>query len=48
MKYQNKTELISENKRLKQELDKSYISSFIISRDSKFFIDDDSIRNFLS
>ena len=43
----DKTELINENKRLKQELDKSYISSFIISRDSKFFIDDDSIRNFL-
>ena len=43
----DKTELINENKRLKKELDKSYISNFIISRDSKFFIDDDSIRNFL-
>ena len=27
-------------------LDKSYISNFIISRDSKFFADDDSIKNF--
>ena len=43
----DKTELINENKRLKQELDKSYISNFIISRDSKFFIDDESIKNFL-
>jgi len=43
----DKTELINENKRLKQELDKSYISNFIISRDSKFFIDDEAIKNFL-
>jgi rod shape-determining protein MreC len=43
----DKTELINENKRLKQQLDESYISNFIISRDSKFFIDDESIKNFL-
>ena len=43
----DKNELINENKRLKQELDSSYISNFIISRDSKFFVDDDSIKNFM-
>jgi rod shape-determining protein MreC len=43
----DKNELINENKRLKQELDNSYISNFIISRDSKFFVDNDSIKNFL-
>ena len=40
-------ELIEENKKLRQELEKSYISNFIISRDSKFFIDDTAIENFL-
>ena len=42
-----KSELIEENKKLRQELEKSYISNFIISRDSKFFIDDTAIENFL-
>ena len=43
----DKSELIYENKKLKLELDNSYISNFIISRDSKFFADDDSINRFL-
>jgi rod shape-determining protein MreC len=43
----DKSKLINENKKLKLELDKSYISNFIISRDSKFFADDDSIKSFL-
>ena len=43
----DKSDLINENKKLKLELDKSYISNFIISRDSKFFADDDSINRFL-
>ena len=43
----DKSELINENKRLKLELDNSHISNFIISRDSKFFADDDSIKRFL-
>lgn len=42
-----KSGLIEENKKLRQELEKSYISNFIISRDSKFFIDDMAIENFL-
>ena len=48
MKLQKiRASLINENKKLKLELDNSYISNFIISRDSKFFVDDDSIKNFL-
>ena len=43
----DKSELINENKKLKLELDKSHISNFIISSDSKFFADDDSINRFL-
>ena len=43
----DKSELINENEKLKLELDNSYISNFIISRDSKFFADDDSINRFL-
>ena len=43
----DKSELINENKKLKLELDNSHISNFIISRDSKFFADDDSINRFL-
>lgn len=43
----DKIELINENKKLKLELDKSHISNFIISSDSKFFADDDSINRFL-
>lgn len=43
----DKSELINENKKLKLELDNSHISNFIISRDSKFFADDDSIKRFL-
>ena len=43
----DKSELINENKKLKLELDNSRISNFIISRDSKFFADDDSINRFL-
>ena len=43
----DKSELINENKKLKLELDNSHISNFIISRDPKFFADDDSIKRFL-
>jgi cell shape-determining protein MreC len=43
----DKSELINENKKLKLELDNSHILNFIISRDSKFFADDDSINKFL-
>ena len=43
----DKSELINENKKLKLELDNSHISNFIISQDSKFFADDDSINRFL-
>jgi len=43
----DKNELINENKKLKLELDKSYISNFIISQDSKFFADDEAIKYFL-
>ena len=43
----DKSDLINENKKLKLELDNSHISNFIISRDSKFFADDDSINRFL-
>jgi len=43
----DKSDLINENKKLKLELDNSYILNFIISRDSKFFADDDSIKRFL-
>jgi len=44
----DKSTLINENKKLKLELDKSYISNFIISNDSKFFVDDEAIKNFLN
>ncbi len=43
----DKNELINENKKLKRELDNSHILNFIISNDSKFFADDDSINRFL-
>ena len=43
----DKSELINENKKLKLELDNSYISNFIISRDSKFFPEDNSLKKFL-
>ena len=42
-----KSKLIEENKKLKQELDNSFITNFIISRDSNFFADDASIKKFL-
>jgi cell shape-determining protein MreC len=42
-----KSKLIEENKKLKQELDNSFITNFIISRDSKFFADDADIKKFL-
>ena len=42
-----KSKLIEENKKLKQELDNSFITNFIISRDSKFFANDAAIKNFL-
>jgi len=42
-----KSKLIEENKKLKQELDNSYITNFILSRDSKFFKDDEAIKKFL-
>ncbi|NCX42634.1 MAG: rod shape-determining protein MreC [Proteobacteria bacterium] len=44
----DKNELINENKKLKLELDNSHILNFIISNDSKFFADDQSIQNFLN
>ena len=44
----DKSDLINENKKLKLELDKSFISNFIISNDSKFFIDDEAIKNLLN
>ena len=40
-----KSKLIEENKKLKQELDNSFITNFIISRDSKFFANDAAIKN---
>ena len=43
-----KSQLIAENKKLKLELDNSYLDNFIISNDSKFFADDQSIQNFLN
>ena len=43
-----KSYLSNENKKLKLELDRSYISNFIISNDSKFFVDDEAIKNFLN
>ena len=42
-----KSKLIEENKKLKKELDNSFIANFIISRDSKFFADDKLIKTFL-
>jgi rod shape-determining protein MreC len=42
-----KSKLIEENKKLRQELENSYIENFIISRDSKFFRDETSIKKFL-
>ena len=43
-----KSELIAENKKLKLQLDNSYLDNFIISNDSKFFVDDQSIQHFLN
>ena len=43
----HKSELIEENKKLKLELDNSYLDNYIISNDSRFFVDDQSIINFL-
>lgn len=43
----DKTYLIKENKELKLELDKSYLSNFIISKDSNFFANDELIETFL-
>ena len=43
-----KSQLIAENKKLKLELDNSYLDNFIITNDSKFFADDQSIQNFLN
>ena len=43
----DKSQLIKENKELKLELDKSYLSNFIMSADSKFFADDKLIKTFL-
>ena len=42
-----KSKLLEENKKLKRELDNSFIKNFIISRDSKFFVDDAAIKKFL-
>ena len=43
-----KSKLIEENKKLKKELDNSFIANFIISRDSKFFADDSAIKRFIN
>ena len=43
-----KSKLVAENKKLKLELDNSYLDNFIISNDSKFFVDDQSIQHFLN
>jgi rod shape-determining protein MreC len=45
--FTDKSQLIKENKELKLELDKSYLSNFIMSADSKFFADDKLIKTFL-
>ena len=42
-----KSTLIDENKQLKRELDESYLSNFIISRETKFFSDSSSIEKLL-
>jgi cell shape-determining protein MreC len=42
-----KSKLLEENKKLKRELNNSFITNFIISRDSKFFVDDAAIKKFL-
>ena len=42
-----KSTLIDENKKLKRELDESYLSNFIISRETKFFSDSSSIEKLL-
>ena len=42
-----KSILIDQNKKLKRELDESYLSNFIISRESKFFSDNSSIEKLL-
>ncbi len=41
------SDLIDENKELKKQLDESYLANFIISRDTKFFIDDDHLKSFM-
>ena len=45
--FNDKSQLIKENKELKLELDKSYLSNYIMSADSKFFADDKLIKTFL-
>ena len=45
--FTDKSQLIKENKELKLELDKSYLSNYIMSADSKFFADDKLIKTFL-
>ena len=42
-----KSTLIDENKQLKRQLDESYLSNFIISRETKFFSDSSSIQKLL-
>lgn len=42
-----KSTLIDENKQLKRLLDESYLSNFIISRETKFFSDSSSIQKLL-
>ena len=44
---QKNSDLINENKELKKKLDESYLSNFIISRDTKFFSDGDHIKSFM-
>lgn len=42
-----KSSLIDQNKKLKRELDESYLANFIISRETKFFSDNSSIEKLL-
>ena len=43
-----KSYLLTQNKRLQQELDESYLSNFLISRETKIFLNDESIKTFTS
>ena len=42
--FQSKDKLIKENNELKIALDKSYLERYLVSKDSKFFYDDSSLK----